>query len=292
VGFEMVAESFPSGTEPLVEQVTTGTRSIGHNRLCIFNPKAIRETNFNAGRHKAEPAGRVKWPPFAEVLLLHYKQLGSGYLVARSAELRTGLRPGDIANKWGLQYTWSAEEIIAVWQRIMELAGPVPGLGILKHVEPAKYFEDEYIIDRSGLFLSDWYLETYTDVQEAGARAFAHYCSHGWKEGRRPNFYFDPEWYSKTYPQLVNVGRNPLVDYIQTGEKENSRPSRIFDTAWYRSRYGLAAGDSPLRHYLARRSSGLVSPLPDFDVADYCEKHPEVLTEGRDPFQDSRFRES
>jgi len=50
-GFEMVAESFPIGKEPLVEQVTTGMRSFAHNRLCIFNPKAIAETNFNAGRH-------------------------------------------------------------------------------------------------------------------------------------------------------------------------------------------------------------------------------------------------
>jgi hypothetical protein len=285
-GFEMVAESFPSGTEPLVEQVTMGTRSIGHNRLCIFNPKAIKETNFNAGRHKAEPKGRVKWPELREVLLLHYKQLGAGYLVERSAELRTGLRPGDLANNWGVHYTWRAEEIIAGWQTLKESAEPVPGLGILKHVEPAKYFEDEYIVNRSGLFLSDWYLEAYPDVQWAGVPPFAHYCSHGWREGRRPNFYFDPEWYCKTYPQLVDADSNPLVSFILKGEKEDAMPSRNFDTAWYRKTHDLGEGESPLGHFLERRTSGLVSPLPDFDAADYCASHPEVLEAGKDPFED------
>ena len=291
-GFEMVAESFPAGKEPLVEQVTTGTRSFAHNRLCIFNPKAIKETNFNAGRHHAEPTGRVKWPEIGEVLLLHYKQLGSDYLVARSAELRTGLRPGDLANKWGVQYTWSAEEIITFWRRIMALAGPVPGLGALKHLVPAEYFEDERIVDRSGLFLRDWYLQANPDVQNAGAPAFAHYCSHGWREGRRPNFYFDPEWYCKTYPQQVSMRRNPLVAYIQTGEKEDNMPSRHFDTSWYRIKHGLTFGESPLQHYLARRTSGRVSPLPEFDVSAYCAQHPDVLAEGKDPFQDSQSRES
>jgi hypothetical protein len=290
-GFEMVAESFPRGTEPLVEQVTTGMRSFAHNRLCIFNPKAIEETNFNAGRHNAVPTGRVKWPSIREVLLLHYKQLGSDYLVARSAELLTGLRPGDIANKWGVQYTWSAEEIIAFWRRIMGLARPVPGLGVLKHIEPAKYFEDEYIVDSSGLFLGDWYLRANPDVQRAGAPAFAHYCSHGWRERRRPNYYFDPDWYCDTYPQLVNSGSNPLVSFILKGEKKDARPSENFDTAWYRNRHGLTAEESPLRHFLARRTSGLVSPLPEFDVTDYCANHPEVLKESRDPFEEFRLNE-
>jgi len=85
---------------------------------------------------------------------------------------------------------------------------------------------------------------------------------------------------------MVQARHNPLVAYIQTGEKENNRPSENFDTEWYRSRHGLTAEESPLRHYLERRTSGLVSPLPDFDVADYCTRHPEVLEASTDPFED------
>jgi Glycosyl transferase family 2 len=285
IGYEMVSDSFPSGSRPLVELVTIGTRSTGHDRLCIFNPKELTETNFSVGRHEAEPTGRVVWPAYPEVLLLHYKQLGVDYPIARSAELRLGLRERDLAESWGVHYTWSAAEIVAKWQEIRAASGPVPGLGILKHIKPAEYFEDERIVEQSGLFDGEWYLAAYPDVGSAGADAFSHYCAHGWKEGRQPNFYFDPEWYRTNYPDMHTSGRNPLRDYIELGEKEGARPSPLFDTKWYRAQHGLGVEESPLRHYLMKRTSGLVSPLPDFDVRKYCQEHPDVLLGANDPFE-------
>ena len=291
VGYEMVSDSFPTGTQPLCQQITLGTRSIGHNRLCIFNPKEIVETNYNAGRHKSDPEGRVVWPANPEVLLLHYKQLGTDYLVARSAELRLGLRPGDLANQWGFQYTWSADEIVAQWRAIKDVAGPVPGLGILKDMAPSRYFEDDSIVEQSGLFCGEWYLTAYPDVGYAGVDAFAHYCCYGWKEWRKPNFYFEPEWYCDNYPQTLRAGRNPLCDYVEFGEKEDAWPSPHFDTKWYRAAHGLTPGESPLRHYLRRRTSGIVSPLPSFDVTEYCRSYPEAVAEGMDPFEDHCMRD-
>jgi Glycosyl transferase family 2 len=291
IGYEMVADYFPSGTQPLVEQVTIGARSLPHDRLCIFNPRELRETNFGLGRHTAEPAGRVVWPAYREVLLLHYKGLGISYLITRSAELRLGLRERDLAEGWGVHYTWSPAEIAAKWQAVTAKAGPVPGLGILRHIEPAKYFEEERIVEQSGLFDGDWYLAAYPDVQATlcapviRADALSHYCAHGWREGRQPNFYFNPEWYCTNYPELRTAGRNPLFDYVELGEKEGTRPSPLFDTNWYRAQHGLGIGESPLSHYLMRRMSGLVSPLPDFDVREYCQSHPEILTRDEDPFE-------
>jgi hypothetical protein len=286
IGFEMVSDRFPRGNRPLVEQVTTGTRSIGHNRLCIFNPKEIRATNFAPGRHQAAPEGHVVWPTSPEVLLLHYKQLGTSYLIARSAELRRGLRQGDLEKAWGLHYTWSPDEIVTRWQGIRELSGPVPGLGKLKHIKPAKYLEDDRIVEKSGLFDDQWYLATYPDVNDVGYPAFAHYCNHGWNEGRQPNFYFDPDWYLTNYPKFTTPGRNPLCGYVLGGERRGASPSPRFDTRWYRAQHGLSADESPLRHYLARRTSGLVSPLREFDVVDHCARYPEVITLGKDPFED------
>jgi hypothetical protein len=293
IGYEMVSNAFPTSDELLTQLVTTGTRSIGHNRLCIFNPKELTETNFNAGRHRATPTGNVVWPSYPEVLLLHYKQLGTEYPVARSAELRQGLRPGDLNKQWGLQYTWTPEQIIANWQQVLAASGPVPGLGILKHIEPAKYFEDEQIVHQSGLFDAQWYLTEYPDVSAAGSGAFAHYCNHGWRERRRPNFYFSPEWYSANYPALCTTGRNPFCDFVEFGEKRNARPSPFFDTQWYREQYGLGPETSPLLHYLGRRSTGQVSPLPSFDVMAFCKKHPEVVASGNDLFEEysKRFSE-
>jgi hypothetical protein len=289
VGYEMVSDNFPVGTEPLVEVVTVGVRSMGHDRLCLFNPKALTETNFTVGRHEAEPAGRVVWPVHPEVLLLHYKQLSLDYMITRSAELRLGLRPRDLAESWGFHYMWSPEEIAAKWQELKTWAAPVPGLGSLKHIDPKDYFEDDRIVAQSGLFDDEWYLAAYPDVEAAGADAFSHYCAHGWKEGRQPNFYFDPEWYCTNY-DVHTAGRNPLCDYVERGEKLGAWPSPCFDPNWYRLEHRLDDRESPLRHYLTMRTTGLVSPLPDFNVREYCQAHPEILKLGDDPFEEYRKR--
>jgi hypothetical protein len=284
IGYEMVSNTVPASVKPLVELVTTGVRSSGHDRLCIFNPRALTATNFNPGRHKAMPEGRVVWSDYREVLLLHYKQLGQRYLVTRSAELSQGLRPRDLEQGWGLHYTWSPARIRENWRALKAAAGPVPGLGSLKHVDPAKFLEVERTIERSGLVDEVWYLTTYPDVESAAADPLLHFCAHGWKEGRKPNYYFDPQWYCANYPELHTDGHNPLYDYVIRGEKEGACPSPLFDTPWYRAQHGLSVGESPLRHYLLRRSSGLVSPVPDFDVIAYCKTHPEVIVQGGDPF--------
>jgi hypothetical protein len=285
IGYEMVSDTFPSAPRPLVELVTNGVRSGGHDRLCIFNPHALTATNFGPGRHKAKPEGNVQWPSYPEVLLLHYKQLGRDYLVARSGELSRGLRARDIQNGWGVHYTWSAAQIARNWRKIKAASGPVPGLGALKHVEPAYYGEEERIVEQSGLLDRAWYLAKYPDVRSTGSDPLWHFCVHGWKEGRQPNFYFEPKWYCNKYPRLHTRGRNPLRDYVLRGEKEDAWPSLLFHTDWYRVKHGLSVEQSPLRHYLQQRALGLVSPVPDFDVHQYCNSHPEVLAAGCDPFE-------
>jgi hypothetical protein len=284
VGYEMVSDDFPPATAKLVESVTIGMRS-GCDRLCIFNPKEIAETNFTYGRHEALPTGNVVYPPFSQALPLHYKQLGIDYPVVRSAELRRGLGPRDLEEGWGVHYTWTKKKIRATWQGIRDASGPVPGLGTLSHIELAEYFMDDNIVERSGLFDADWYLADNPDVSEAGVNAFSHYCAYGWREGRKPNFYFDPAWYLANDSSMAASDRNPLCDYLEIDERENARPSPRFDTGWYRAQHGLGPDQSPLQHYFAQRLKGKVSPLPDFDVKKYCKDHPEVLAEGKDPYE-------
>jgi hypothetical protein len=286
VGYEMVSDSFPNGDCPLYELVPTGVRSVGHDRLCIFNPKQLTGTNYAPGRHTAEPTGHVVWPAYREILLLHFKNLGLDYLVVRSAELLKGLKPKDIKRKWGIHYTWSEAKIAEKWQELSDHSGAVPGLGSLKHMDPADFVRDERIIAQSGLFDAEWYLLTYRDVAAAGVDPVEHYGAHGWQESRRPNYYFDPQWYCEHYPEVLAEGRNPLCDYVERGEKMDAWPSPLFHTGWYRTRYQLSADESPLRHYLTRRSSGTVSPVPDFDVEEYCRSHPGIVAAGADPFEE------
>jgi len=286
IGYEMIADHFPMKNGLLTELVTSGIRSTGHDRLCIFNPRAITRTNYSPGRHEASPEGAVRWPAYPEVLLLHFKQLGIEYLVNRSAELRRGLRPRDLEEGWGFHYTWDAARIAENWRELNESSATVPGLGSLKHIKPSQYCAEERIIRRSGMVETDWYLATYPDVMEAGAEPVLHFCAHGWKEGRNPNFYFDTEWYRQTYPQFCTPGRNPLFEFLVSGEKQNAWPSPHFDTGWYRAEHKLSRGVSPLHHYLSRRRRRRVSPLPDFDLRAYCKSNRRILPTGCDPFEE------
>jgi hypothetical protein len=285
VGYEMISESFPVEDRLLVETITEGVRSSGLDRLCIFDPQAITATNYEPGRHGANPEGQVVWPAYPQILLLHYKQLGTEYLIARSSELRQGLRSGDLEKEWGTHYTWSAAKLRANWKKMKAGAATVPGLGSLSHIEPSKYAEEESVVRLSGLIDGKWYLGAYPDVDSVKADPLLHFSIHGWREGRKPNFYFDPRWYRRKYPRLSSAKRNPLYDFIVRGEAEDAWPSPFFDTPWYRKEYGLSPTESPLRHYMARRGSGQVSPNPEFDAIEYCRSHPEVVTEGDDPFE-------
>lgn len=285
IGYEMVSDDFPPLERPLTDSVTLGVRSLGRDRLLIFDPRAITETNYTPGRHEADPKGRVVWPDYPEVLLLHFKQLGPDYPVIRSAELKKGLKSGDIENNWGFHYAWSAAKIRKTWRELRDARLPVPGLGTLSHLEPAQFGEEERVVRQSGLVDEPWYLKKYPDIAEANIDPMLHFCAHGWKEGRQPNFYFDAHWYCGTYPHFSTKGRNPLFDYVTRGEKEDAFPSMHFNTSWYRSKYDLSATESPLRHYLLHKASGKVSPNPGFQASSYCRKHPEIRKAKEDPFE-------
>jgi len=212
-GYEMVAERFPAGPEPLVDLITRGTRSAGHDKLCLFDPDALTDTRYAPGREGDDPKGRVRWPERPEMLLLHYKQLGLDYVLERSAELRRGLKEGDIEHGWGIQYLWSPEEIKQRWATLWAASGPVPGLGALSG-QPLGY--EENVIAESGLFDDAWYRNAYPDVAEAGMDPLAHFCIHGWMEGRQPNPTFEPTAYLADHPDVAATGHNPFVHYIRS----------------------------------------------------------------------------
>lgn len=80
------------------------------------------------------------------------------------------------------------------------------------------------IIRKSPLFDTEWYYETYADVQESGMRADVHYARYGWKEGRNPSEYFGTNDYLKNNPDVKQAGMNPLVHYETYGKSEGRLP--------------------------------------------------------------------
>lgn len=124
-GFEMISDTFPTGSQRLCEQVRRGMRSSGSHGMDkpqLFAPDHIREINFGVGRHSADPTGHVKRPLTKSVKLLHYKYLGMDYLTGRLTELGQGMLDEDIERKWGTQYSWDDHEKREQFQKVRSTA--------------------------------------------------------------------------------------------------------------------------------------------------------------------------
>lgn len=104
LGYQMVAEVFPPAGTRLCSALTRGAPYGMMNKLSLFRPDALAETQYSVGRHVAAPIGTLCLPERDELLLLHYKYLGRAYARARHAMLLTGLGSADLGSGWGAQY--------------------------------------------------------------------------------------------------------------------------------------------------------------------------------------------
>lgn len=75
-------------------------------------------------------------------------------------------------------------------------------------------------ITKSGLFDTEYYLQSYPDIKATRIDPLKHFVKHGWKEGRNPSERFDTNFYLSMYPDVAASGINPLVHYIKYGKKE------------------------------------------------------------------------
>jgi hypothetical protein len=142
-----------------------------------------------------------------------------------------------------------------------------------------------YLVLRDqGLFDENHYALQSPDVLAAGVDLLQHYCVFGWREGRRPNFYFEPGFYAATNPDVARLDVNPLVHYLLLGEPEGRRPIVFFDPIWYRTSYEVPEHRSALAHFLTHRREGNVSPNSFFDPSWYARQKGEPIRPGRDPF--------
>jgi hypothetical protein len=121
-GYEMICETFPTGDQPLHQQVRRGVRWRSMDKPEIFVPDRIDEINFAVGRHTADPQGQVRRPADVQVKLLHFKYLGLEYLSSRLSELRQGLREGDLAAGLGHKYLWDDQQKAEDFQRARQAA--------------------------------------------------------------------------------------------------------------------------------------------------------------------------
>jgi hypothetical protein len=116
----MISEKFPDGEALLCRDYPWGAPYDMMNKLGIFDPDAIDETNYESGRHRAKPMGRVRYPPRDELLNLHYRYLGIDYVMHRNAALLAKL--GKDHSLLGPEWSYARESekeaaSLAEWQR-------------------------------------------------------------------------------------------------------------------------------------------------------------------------------
>jgi hypothetical protein len=89
-------------------------------------------------------------------------------------------------------------------------------------------------------------------LRDLDINPLVHFLRWGWRDGLRPNPWFDPAWYLERNADLRG-GVNPLVHFVEHGWREGRDPSPEFSLARYRAANPdvEAAGVNPLTHYLA-----------------------------------------
>jgi glycosyltransferase involved in cell wall biosynthesis len=135
----------------------------------------------------------------------------------------------------------------------------------------------------SGLFDEDYYLTSNPDVVGADLPPLAHFYGFGYREGRKPNRYFDPAWYASQHKQAE--GMQPLLHFLLRGDAQGCDPGPNFQVKWFRERYGLARDENTLAHYLRAGRDEHLSPVKEFDAAYYAAQNPDVVAAGIDLFE-------
>lgn len=152
------------------------------------------------------------------------------------------------------------------------------------------------------------YVETHSDVREAGIEPLSHYIEYGIYEGRQYKALVDyvddafieykqtnlflPEWYYMINEDLRDSGINAIEHFIIHGQFEFRNPNPYFDLKWYSKKYAEEIGksDSPFLFYANHGWKLGHSPSPKFDAVRYSKEYLEdniqeplshFLTEGK-----------
>lgn len=124
IGYQMISRTFPESDKSLLSQVISGCPWYLMNKLSIFDPDEITETNFLPGRHEANLQGNVVYPERKILLNLHFKYLDFDRTFQRHNELERKLGKYDKTEGWGHQYGWSKKQFKKDWDFFEKNAHP------------------------------------------------------------------------------------------------------------------------------------------------------------------------
>lgn len=130
------------------------------------------------------------------------------------------------------------------------MANPIRHIRKRRENSPAN---QRAVIERSGLFVAEWYAGQYPDARTA-PNALDHYLTVGEDQGYQPNPFFDPKWYRSRVEAANKDGVSALAHYALKGWRNGKHPSPAFSLKLYFDAYGESVGPDidPLFYHLSR----------------------------------------
>lgn len=133
------------------------------------------------------------------------------------------------------------------------------------------------------LFIADYYLDVYPDLDGASIHPLIHFIEFGAKENRSPHPLFDCNFYLEQFRPGDRSSIIPFFHYLNQGWREGKNPHPMFDSAFYMRENRELFDDAdlnPLVHYATAGYSMGCNPHPFFDSKYYFSKLPHPKPDG------------
>lgn len=128
--YEMYSDFFPTEDKQITELIKTGAG--GSPKFNTFRPSEIKEMNFSAGCHAANPEGNVIVEDYFQgvpnpmpitndaMLMLHYRNLSKDYVYHRNEYTAQRLSAINKKNGWGTFVYCTRKEVSDYYDEIMK----------------------------------------------------------------------------------------------------------------------------------------------------------------------------
>ena len=96
-----------------------GSRAAQYDKSYLFNKKFIKEINYSAGCHSANPKGKIQYSE-NKYLMCHWKALGLNYMINRHTEFGKRMSKQNLDKGWGVHYLDNSTQIRDNWKFYQE----------------------------------------------------------------------------------------------------------------------------------------------------------------------------
>lgn len=122
IGWQIMSDEMPK--ENLTE-ITNGYRFDNYSKNIVFNPKDIKEINYNPGAHRCDPQGLVKWSD-ESLYVLHYKHIGGVQrTIDRYKILNKRMSKENKRKGYGIHYARTPASLRQEWNERMAISKPL-----------------------------------------------------------------------------------------------------------------------------------------------------------------------